>query len=95
MRSGSSRPAVPCARSPATGRQASQTGRTQLYVSTDQLLSEIKLVLKEDDGLDINDKTKILVKGITVAEAHAAEQRLLAADPFIAHLGPLGQCVRP
>ena len=54
-----------------------------------EVLSDIKLVLKEDAGLDINDKTKILVKGITAAEAHAAAQRLLAADPSLAHLGPL------
>jgi len=27
--------------------------------------------------------------GITAAEAHAAAQRLLAADPSLAHLGPL------
>ena len=53
------------------------------------MLSDIKLVLKEDAGLDINDKTKILVRGITAAEAHAAAQRLLAADPSLAHLGPL------
>ncbi len=36
-----------------------------------------------------SDKTKILVKGITAAEAHAAAQRLLAAHPSLAHLGPL------
>ena len=54
-----------------------------------EVLSDIKLVLKEDAGLDINDKTKILVRGITAAEAHAAAQRLLAADPSLAHLGPL------
>ena len=54
-----------------------------------EVLSDIKLVLKEDTGLDINDKTKILVKGITAAEAHAAAQRLLTAHPSLAHLGPL------
>ena len=54
-----------------------------------EVLSDIKLVLTEDAGLDINDKTKILVRGITAAEAHAAAQRLLAADPSLAHLGPL------
>ena len=32
-----------------------------------EVLSDIKLVLQEDAGLDINDKTKILVKGITAA----------------------------
>jgi hypothetical protein len=37
------------------------------------LLSDIKHVLKEDDGLDLNfDQTKILVKGISVADAYAA-----------------------
>ena len=51
--------------------------------------SDIKLVLKEDSGLDIHDKTKILFKGITAAEAHAAAQRLLNDHPSLAHLGPL------
>jgi len=37
-----------------------------------EVLSDISLILKEDAGLDLNDKTKILVKGISVAEAHAA-----------------------
>ena len=54
-----------------------------------EVLSDIKLVLKEDAGLDINDKTKILVRGITAAEAHTAAQRRLTADPSLAHLGPL------
>ena len=44
---------------------------------------------REDAGLDLNDKTKILVKGISEAEAHTAAQRLLTADPSLAHLGPL------
>ena len=51
-----------------------------------EVLSDIKLVLKEDDGLDINNKTKILVRGITAAEAHAAAQSWLVADPALAHL---------
>jgi hypothetical protein len=34
-----------------------------------EVLSDISLVLKEDAGLDLNDKTKILVKGISAAEA--------------------------
>ena len=42
--------------------------------------------LSEDTGLDLNDKTIILVKGISAAEAHAAAQRLLAADPSLAHI---------
>jgi hypothetical protein len=54
-----------------------------------EVLSDISLVLKEDAGLDLNDKTKILVKGISVAEAHAAAQLLLAADPSLAQIGPL------
>jgi hypothetical protein len=31
----------------------------------------------------------LLVKGISAAEAHTATQRLLTADPSLAHLGPL------
>jgi hypothetical protein len=34
-------------------------------------------------------KTKILVKGISAADAHAAAQRMLAADPSLVHLSPL------
>ena len=54
-----------------------------------EVLSDIKQVLKEDAGLALNDRTKILVKGISVADAHAADQRLLIADPSLAHLSPL------
>jgi hypothetical protein len=54
-----------------------------------EVLSDIKHVLREDAGLDLNDKTKILVKSISAAEAHTAAQRLLTADPSLAHLGPL------
>ena len=53
------------------------------------LLSDIKQVLKEDAGLALNDKTKILVKGISAADAHATAQRLLNTDPSLAHLSPL------
>jgi hypothetical protein len=53
------------------------------------VLSDIKHVLREDSGLDLDDKTKILVKGILAAETHTAAQRLLTADPSLAHLGPL------
>jgi hypothetical protein len=53
------------------------------------VLSDIKHVLHEDSGLDLNDKTKILVKGILAAEAHTAAQHLLTPDPSLAHLGPL------
>jgi hypothetical protein len=49
-----------------------------------------RLVLKEDAGLDLNfDKTKILVTGISAADAHAAAQRMHNADPSLAHLSPL------
>ena len=55
-----------------------------------EVFSDIKHVLKEDAGLDLNfDKTKILIKGISAADAHAAAQRMLAADPSLAHLSPL------
>jgi hypothetical protein len=54
-----------------------------------EVLLDIKHVLREDAGLDLNDKTKILVKGISAAEAHTAAQRLITADPSLAHLGPL------
>jgi hypothetical protein len=54
-----------------------------------EVLSDIKHVLREDAGLDLNDKTRIFVKGISAAEAHTATQRLLTADPSLAHLGPL------
>jgi hypothetical protein len=54
-----------------------------------EVLSDIKQVLKEDAGLALIDKTKILVKGISAADAHAAAQRLLTADPSLAHLSPL------
>jgi hypothetical protein len=54
-----------------------------------EVLSDINHVLREDAGLDLNDKTKILVKGISAAEAHTAAQRMLTADPSLAHLGPL------
>ena len=53
------------------------------------MLSDIKQVLKKDAGPALNDKTKILVKGISAADAHAAAQRLLMADPSLAHLSPL------
>jgi hypothetical protein len=53
-------------------------------------VSDVKHVLKEDAGLALNfNKTKILVKGISAAYAHAAAQRMLNADPSLAHLSPL------
>jgi hypothetical protein len=54
-----------------------------------EVLSDIKQVLKEVDGLSLNDKTKILVKGISAADAHAATHRLLIADLSLVHLSPL------
>ena len=55
-----------------------------------EVLSDVKHVLKEDAGLDLNfDKTKILVKGISAADAHAAAQRMLTADLSLVHLSPL------
>jgi hypothetical protein len=55
-----------------------------------EVLSDGKHVLKEDAGLDLNfDKTKILIKGILAADAHAVAQRMLKADLSLAHLSPL------
>ncbi len=54
-----------------------------------EVLSHIKQVFKEDAGLALNDKTKILVKGISEADAHAAAQCLLLADPSLVHLSPV------
>jgi hypothetical protein len=54
-----------------------------------EVLSDIKHVLKEDAGLALNDKTKILIKGISAADAHAAAQHLLIADPSLTHFSPL------
>jgi hypothetical protein len=54
-----------------------------------EVRSDIKQVLKEDAGLALNDKTKILIKGISAADVHTAAQRLLIADPSLAHLSPL------
>jgi hypothetical protein len=55
-----------------------------------EVLSDVKHVLKEDAGLDLNfDKTKILVKGISAADAHAAAQNMINADLSLAHLSPM------
>ncbi len=54
-----------------------------------EVLSDIKHVLREDSGLDLDEKIKILVKGISEAETHTAAHRLLTADPSLAHLDPL------
>jgi hypothetical protein len=54
-----------------------------------EVLSDTKHVLKEDAGVDLNfDKTRILVKGISAADAHVEAQRMLNADPSLAHLSP-------
>jgi hypothetical protein len=55
-----------------------------------EVLSDVKHVLKEDAGLDLKfDKTKILVKGISAADAHAAAQHMITAELSLAHLSPL------
>jgi hypothetical protein len=54
-----------------------------------EVLSDIKQVLKEDDGLALNDKTNILIKGILMADAYDATQCLIIADPSLTHLTPL------
>jgi hypothetical protein len=54
-----------------------------------EVLSDMKHVFKEDAGPDLNfDKAKILGRGISVADAHAAAQRMLAAYS-LAHLSLL------
>jgi hypothetical protein len=55
-----------------------------------EVLSDVKQVLKEDVGLDLSfDKAKILVKGISTTDAHAAAQLMLNTDLSLAHLSPL------
>jgi hypothetical protein len=61
-----------------------------------EVLSDIKHVLKEEDaGLALNfdrtqnSKTEFLVKGISAADAHAAAQSMVNADPSLEHLLPL------
>jgi hypothetical protein len=55
-----------------------------------EVLSDVKHVLKEDAGLNLNfDKTKILVKGISAADAHVAAQLVFNADLSLTHLSPL------
>ena len=52
--------------------------------------SDVKHILKEDNGLDINfNKTKILIKGISVADTHTAAHHMLKADLSLNHLSPL------
>ncbi len=63
--------------------------KAKLSVTLEVLL-DVKNVLKEDAGLDLNfDKTEILVKGISAADAHAAAQRMINADLSLAYLSPL------
>ena len=55
-----------------------------------EVLTDIKHVFKDDADFDLNfGKTKLLVKGISAADEHDASQRMLAADPSLAHLSPL------
>jgi hypothetical protein len=55
-----------------------------------EVLPDVKHVLKEDADLDLNfDKTKILVKGISAADVHAAAQPMINADLSLAHLSRL------
>ena len=78
----------PTVRAPA---YADDEHKAKLSVAL-ELLSDIKHILKEDACLDLDfDKTKILVKGISAADAHAhaAAQRMLNADASLAHLSPL------
>jgi hypothetical protein len=64
--------------------------KAKLSVALEVLSAWVKHVLKEDAGLDLNfDKTKILVKGISAADAHAAAQHMINADLSLAHLSPL------
>jgi hypothetical protein len=52
-----------------------------------EVLSDVKHVLKEDAGLDFNfDKTKILVKGVSAADAHAS----FVVDGYIGLGVPIG-----
>jgi hypothetical protein len=61
--------------------QVMVTSRPKLSVAL-ELLSDLKHVLKEDAGLSLNfdstqkSKTKFLVKGIRVGDAHARCQSL-------------------
>jgi hypothetical protein len=55
-----------------------------------EVLSDIKHIIKEDAGLALNfKKIKILVKGVSEADSHAAAKRMLNADPSLTHLSPL------
>jgi hypothetical protein len=62
--------------------------RTVLKVYGDWLLFLVSAKEQMKDII-IFDKTKILVKGISGADSHAAAQRMLNADPSLEHLSPL------
>jgi hypothetical protein len=53
------------------------------------VLSDIKQALKEDAGLALNEKTKILVKGYLGGRGARCRTGLLIADPSLVHLSPL------
>ena len=60
------------------------------YYKAVEVLSDIKHLLQEDADLALNfEKSKILVQGISAADAHAAAQHMLNADPSLAHLRPV------
>jgi hypothetical protein len=53
-----------------------------------QVLVEIKHVLKQDAGLELNvSKTSILPKGVTVQTDFDVEQNIIQATPTFSHLG--------
>jgi hypothetical protein len=54
-----------------------------MYSRRTLTFSDMKHVLKEDAGLDLNfDKTKILVKSISAADAHAVAHRMSMTIPL-------------
>ena len=60
------------------------------YYKAVEVLSDIKHLRQEDADLALNfEKSKILVPGISAADAHAAAQHMLNADPSLAHLRPV------
>ena len=60
--------------------------KTKLSVAL-QVLAELKRVLKEDAGLELNvAKTSVLPKGITKQEAFDAALKIVGASPTLTHL---------
>ena len=54
-----------------------------------QVLAELKSVLKEDAGLELNVlKTSVLPKGISQQAAFDAAHNIINASPTLAHLSP-------